>query len=132
LSGCPCLVLTFAAIGASAPKGVDVPTKPAQVEREVEREVAPPVEKPPYAVDGLNWKSDGSIPFVVGTVTNQTAKRWSYVQIQINILDKDGGVLGSTLANANNIEPGQKWKFKALATEAKAGSTFKVGEVTYY
>lgn len=121
---CPCSVVFLAALGSMAPKDVDAPTKPAQVAREV--------VKPPYSVTGVDWQNDDGVAFVVGTVTNQTAKRWSYVQIAINIVDADGSVLGSTLANANNIGPGQKWKFRALATEARKGSTFSVGDVTYW
>ena len=90
------------------------------------------LEKPPYVVDGLKWQSDGVFAYIVGTVRNQTSKRWSYVQVQINVIDKNGDVVGSTMANATNIEPGQRWKFKTLATEAKAGSTFRLGDVTYY
>lgn len=42
---------------------------------------------------------------------------YSYVQVTINLYDKDGNLIGSTLANVNNLEPGKTWKFKAIVIE---------------
>ena len=50
---------------------------------------------------------------VSGVVTNLTAKEFGYVQIEINLYDKSDAVVGSTLANVNNLEANGKWKFSA-------------------
>ena len=65
----------------------------------------------------------------MGTVKNNTKKQYKYVQVEINLYDKDGNQVGSTMSNVNNLEPGATWKFKAPVFEEKAAS-FKIKEVT--
>ncbi len=67
--------------------------------------------------------------YVVGTVQNNTAKSYTYIQVEINLYDDDGAQVGSTLANANNLEQGGKWKFKAVIMEDEAVS-YKIKDVS--
>ena len=53
-------------------------------------------EKSPYTVTDLNSKNEGGVGYVTGTLTNNTGDKKSYVQIEINLLDKSGAVVGST------------------------------------
>ncbi|CAM3877297.1 hypothetical protein COLU111180_12045 [Cohnella lubricantis] len=48
---------------------------------------------------------------------------------QINLYDKDGVQIGSTFANANNLEGGGKWKFEAIVLEEDVAS-YKIKDVT--
>lgn len=55
--------------------------------------------------------------FITGEIVNNSAKRYSYVQVQINLYDGAGAQLGSTMANVNNLEPGGVWKFRAVVLQ---------------
>ena len=72
---------------------------------------------------------DYGIKYIVGSVKNNGAKTYSYVQVTINLYDNSGAQVGSTLANVNNLEPGGTWKFKAYWTE-KDGTSYKIKEIT--
>lgn len=71
------------------------------------------------------------VRYVVGTVKNNSTKQYSYVQVEINLYDNSDAQVGSTLANANNLEPGATWKFKAPILEDNA-TKYKVKDVTGY
>jgi hypothetical protein len=55
--------------------------------------------------------------YVVGIVKNNSNKHYKYVQVEINLYDKSGAQVGSTIANVNNLEPHGTWKFKAIIME---------------
>lgn len=61
-----------------------------------------------------SFKEEEYINYVVGTIINNTNKEYNYVQIEVNLLDEDDAIIGSTLDNINNLGPGKKWKFKAM------------------
>lgn len=71
----------------------------------------------------------GAYNYVIGTVKNNAGKTYSYVQVTINLYDKSGAQVGSTLANVNNLEPGGIWKFKAPILEQDA-TTYKIKDIT--
>jgi ribosomal protein L40E len=68
---------------------------------------------------------------ITGVATNNTDKQFSYVQVEINLYDRSGMQVGSTMANVNNLEPHGKWRFEAPLIEEKAAS-FKVKGVTAF
>ncbi len=90
----------------------------------------PPEPKKDLEVIDTDWKQEDSTLYVVGTVINNSQRTYKYVQVGINLYDKEGNQTGSTLANVNNLEPGKKWKFKALVFDRKGVATFKVKDVT--
>ena len=53
----------------------------------------------------------------------------TYVQVSINLYDKNDSQVGSTLANVNNLEPGKTWNFEAPVMEQNVAS-YKIVEVT--
>lgn len=67
--------------------------------------------------------------FITGTVKNNTKKQYTYVQVEINLYDDDDAQVGSTMANTNNLEPGGKWKFKAVVIEENVKS-YKIKDIT--
>ncbi len=69
--------------------------------------------------------------YVVGTIKNNVNKQFTYVQVTINEYDSSGAQIGSTLANANNLEPYGTWKFKAPVLD-KDATDFKVMTATAY
>lgn len=66
-----------------------------------------------------------------GKIVNTTGKKLSYVQVEINLYDKQDVQVGSTLANVNNLEPGVTWAFEAPVIEDRAKSG-KVAGITAY
>jgi len=72
---------------------------------------------------------DYGIKYIVGSIKNNGAKTYGYVHVTINLYDKTGAQVGSTLDNVNNLEPGGTWKFKAMWLEEDATS-YKIKEIT--
>lgn len=66
-----------------------------------------------------------------GNIINTTGKKLSYVQVEINLYDKNNVQVGSTLANINNLEPGVTWSFEAPVMEERA-KTGKVAGITTF
>jgi len=70
--------------------------------------------KPDLEVIQHKTISDEFCQYVTGMVKNNTKKTYSYVQVEINLFDQYDNLVGSTLDNVNNLEPGQTWSFKAV------------------
>lgn len=54
---------------------------------------------------------------ITGTLTNNTDKEKSYIQIEYVLYDADGNQVGTALANTNHLKAGGSWKFEALGTD---------------
>lgn len=79
---------------------------------------APAPEQNQFSVDGFTMKKgEFGEKSAVGTITNNTDSEFKYVQVEINLYDKDGAQVGSTMANINNLAPKAKWKFSAPIIE---------------
>lgn len=76
----------------------------------------------------LDSKADDFLVYATGHVRNNTDRNYGYVQIQINELDQSGAIVGSTMANMNNLGPGETWSFKAPLTSD--GVKFRVKDIT--
>ncbi len=87
--------------------------------------------KPDLELLNHSVQTDSHMKYVVGTIKNNTNKKYSYAQVEINLYDKSGAQIGSTLANINNFEPGASWKFKAIIVEDGA-STYKIKDITAF
>ncbi len=73
-------------------------------------------EKPAkYSVSGEEVVSDGWSYKITGILTNNSGASRKYVQIEYNLYDADGNLLGTALDNINNLEDGGTWKFSAAA-----------------
>ncbi len=66
---------------------------------------------------------------ICGTVINNTDKTYGYAQIEINLYDKSGAQIGSTMDNINNLAPHTKWNFKAVVIEDGVAS-YKIVETS--
>ncbi len=85
--------------------------------------------KPNLEVVDFSSKNEEYARYVVGTVRNNSSKNYSYVQVEINLLDESGNIVGSTLDNVNNLGPGKSWKFKAIIME-KDAAKFEIKDVS--
>jgi hypothetical protein len=50
---------------------------------------------------------------ITGTIKNNCGRTFSYVQITFKLFDGADNVVGTALANQNNLEAGETWKFSA-------------------
>ena len=66
---------------------------------------------------------------ITGAVKNLSSREKGYVQVEINLLDNSGAIVGSTLANVNNLAGGQIWRFEAPALQDNA-ARFEVKAIT--
>jgi hypothetical protein len=51
---------------------------------------------------------------VDGTAQNVGSYKLSYGQVEVKFYDSSGTLLGNGLANFNDLDPGEKWAFKAM------------------
>lgn len=66
---------------------------------------------------------------VCGTVVNNSSRNISYAQVEINLYDRNGNLVDSTMDNINNLEANGTWKFQAPIIEDNV-ATYKVKNVT--
>lgn len=103
---------------AQKPTKEKTPTKPQSKPKKEDLEVF-----------DVKSKSERYTQYATGKVRNNTDHKYNYVQVEINLLDVQGNIVGSTLANVNNLEPGKVFAFKAVVLDSSA-KTFEVKGVT--
>ena len=82
---------------------------------------------PDLQVLDFDSTSDGYFQYVTGHIANNSSKVYSYVQVEIGLYNGDT-LVGSTMANVNNLSPGGVWEFKALVTVDNA-TQFRIEDV---
>lgn len=87
-------------------------------------------EKADLEVMNYDTLSENGLRYAVGEIKNNTDKIYKYVQVSINLY-KDDILVGSTLDNINNLEPGATWEFKAIILEDESNK-HKITEITGY
>ncbi|KZL88879.1 FxLYD domain-containing protein [Clostridium magnum] len=94
---------------------------------------APAPVKPvgPYEVTDIHWSNQNGVRYAMGNLKNTSGKRYSYVQVNINLYDENNNQVGSTIDNTANLEDGLTWIFKAVVTE-NSTRRFKIISVEYY
>lgn len=85
-------------------------------------------EKADLELLSVDSESDGVSRYVVGKIRNNTDKTYHYVSVSINLYSGDN-VVGSTLDNINNLEPGAIWEFKAYILNEDADQ-YKVVDIS--
>lgn len=88
---------------------------------------SPALEVQNHSFCNLGYGSKG----VCGTVLNSSDRSFSYVQVEINLLDKSGAIVGSTIANINNLDAGKQWKFQAAIIEPNVAS-YVIKDITSF
>lgn len=67
---------------------------------------------------------------ITGTIKNNCGRTFSYVQITFKLFDGADNVVGTALANQNNLEAGETWKFAAHGFTVS--TRFRLDEITAY
>lgn len=68
--------------------------------------------------------------YIIGSIKNNSSKKYSYVQVSFNLYDKDMNQVGTAWDNINNLEPGATWKFKALIFDDSEVKHYKLGDIS--
>ncbi|MBR1943477.1 FxLYD domain-containing protein [bacterium] len=68
---------------------------------------------------------------ICGTVKNNSNYNVGYVHVEINLYDKKGNLIDSTLDNVNNLEGNSTWKFQAPVISDNVTS-YKIKNVVGY
>ena len=114
-----CLVACVAFMGSDSDSDSSSSDSGTQEQQEVKRNTD--VDK--YQVQILDSRSDGFATYITGTLVAD--RDYSYVQILIPCYDADGNKLGDAIANVNNLNKGDSWKFEAMSIDADV-ATFDI------
>ena len=79
------------------------------------------VEK--YNIQNVKGTTGYGIVTITGTLVAD--KNYTYLQIEIPTYDSNGNKTGSALANINNLDKGETWKFEAIGT---GGSKYNINK----
>ena len=89
-------------------------------EQQEQQEVKRNTDVDKYQVQILDSRSDGFATYITGTLVAD--RDYSYVQILIPCYDADGNKLGDAIANVNNLNKGESWKFEAMSIDTDVAS----------
>lgn len=67
---------------------------------------------------------------VAGIALNRSDKVIKNAFVKFNLYDAQGILVGNTITHAANLGPGERWRFKALASQNF--STVKVSDIQLY
>lgn len=112
------VLIIVGTVGSMGGKSSDSSTgdvsKPAEASQQAEEQQEP---QEPYTIaDEVEDTSNQFAYKITGTLTNNTDKEKSYIQIEYVLYDADGNQVGTALANTNHLKAGGSWKFEALGT----------------
>lgn len=100
--------------GNSTDSSASDSAKPAETTQQAEEQKEP---QEPYTIaDEAEDTSNQFAYKITGTLTNNTDKEKSYIQIEYVLYDAGGNQVGTALANTNHLKAGGSWKFEALGT----------------
>ena len=118
IGGLVVLVCCVAVVGTSDSdtSSSDSGVQEQQEQQEVKRNTD--VDK--YQVQILDSRSDGFATYITGTLVAD--RDYTYVQILIPCYDADGNKLGDAIANVNNLNKGESWKFEAMSIDTNVAS----------
>ena len=100
------ILVVLGGVGGAMNKGEVVEEENEIIEKEVK------VDK--YQVEITSGYNNGYALYIEGTVTNNSGRDLSYVQILIPTYDADGNKVGDAMDNINNLKDGETWKFEAI------------------
>ena len=124
----------IAGMGGNGKSGSDAQavSGDAQASAGTQQTASEPAEKFPVSDEEV----DTSNPYlyqISGTLTNNSGKDCSYVQVTYVLSDADGHQVGNAYANAPELKAGGTWKFNASGTvDPEDVASYELSEVTGY
>ena len=108
------ILVILSGVGGAMGKGEDERVTEVEIVEEENKVVEKEVKVDKYQVEITNSYNDGYALYIEGTVTNNSGRDLTYMQILIPTYDADGNKVGSAMANINNLKDGETWKFNAM------------------
>ena len=118
IGGLVVLVCCVAVVGTS--DGDTSSSNSGVQEQQEQQEVKRNIDVDKYQVQILDSRSDGFATYITGTLVADID--YTYVQILIPCYDADGNKLGDAIANVNNLNKGESWKFEAMSIDTNVAS----------
>lgn len=118
IGGLVVLVCCVAVVGTS--DGDTSSSDSVVQEQQEQQEVKRNTDVDKYQVQILDSRSDGFATYITGTLVAD--RDYTYVQILIPCYDADGNKLGDAIANVNNLNKGESWKFEAMSIDTNVAS----------
>ena len=115
IGGFVVLVCCVAVVGTS-----DGDTSSSDSGIQEQQEVKRNTDVDKYQVQILDSRNDGFATYITGTLVAD--RDYTYVQILIPCYDADGNKLGDAIANVNNLNKGESWKFEAMSIDTNVAS----------
>ncbi len=78
-------------------------------------------------VGDLGSEADGMFSYVTGVITNKSNRTANYVSVQFQLFDGQGNIVGTAWDNISNLQPGARWKFRAMMNSRTV--TFKLSDI---
>lgn len=115
------LVIVLFGAGASTMPRSDFSTGNFEVSQAASSGSGEKTEPKGLIVQEFSLQRDGyGTGKIVGVLKNTTGRSYKYVQIEFGLFDDEGNVVGSTMANVNNLDPDVTWKFSAPVFDGQA------------
>jgi hypothetical protein len=70
-----------------------------------------------------------SLRYVTGSITNSSDHRFSYLVVKLELLDRNGMVVGNVADAIQDFGPGQIWNFEAGIVSDDAVANARVKEI---
>lgn len=118
IGGLVVLVCCVAVVGTS--DGDTSSSNSGVQEQQEQQEVKRNTDVDKYQVQILDSRNDGFATYITGTLVAD--RDYTYVQILIPCYDADGNKLGDAIANINNLNKGESWKFEAMSIDTNVAS----------
>ena len=113
-----CLVACVAIMGSG-----DSDSSSSDIDVVEEQKPSSDIDK--YQIQIVDVVDDDYSTRIIGTFVAD--RDYSYVQILIPCYDSEGNKVGDALANVNNLNKGDSWKFEALSLDS--GITYDLDKV---
>ena len=121
------LVVLFCCVAVVGTSDGDTSSSNSGVqEQQEQQEVKRNTDVDKYQVQILESRSDGFATYITGTL--DADRDYTYVQILNPCYDADGNKLGDAIANINNLNKGESWKFEAMSIDTNVAS-FDINKV---
>jgi hypothetical protein len=81
-------------------------------------------------IENVSGSTSEMTTTIGGMVRNNCGRSFGYVQITYKLFDDSGNVVGTAIANQNDLTAGETWRFQAVGLVNS--SHFKFGEIVAY
>lgn len=78
-----------------------------------------------------NFRAGPGNRWMEGTLRNTTDRKYSFVQVEVDLYDRSGREVGSTITNVNGLTPHANWNFR-VPVVGKEAAHARIMHITAY